>query len=665
MYRRFDGEILVEEPAERVCMIRASDLLDLLEACLSAPRGEREGAISKVIAMAKRGIEEGSHELVASVVRHLAAPTLDYTSLQSLLRLRTRIGKQTASAAGTHKIKLAVLSTVTTEQLIPLMELFLWTSGIQAEIYAADYGVVHQEILDPASHLYEFQPDFIYLALTWRDLSHTPDLFDEAVEIDRRVEHELGEWSLLWKRAHEGTGAQILQDNFVPPRRLLGNHELRHPASLGRHCARVNAALAERAPGYVLIHDVDHLAANWGRRAFCDERFYHHAKLPASPEGLVDYAHSVASVIGAQLGRAKKCLVLDLDNTLWGGVIGDDGLAGIRLGSISAEAEAFVAFQHYVLGLSRRGIILAVCSANEETLAKQVFIDHPEMVLKLEDISSFVANWESKAANIERIAQVLNIGLSEIVFLDDDPAQRALVRRMLPKVSVPQVSGDPSEYAAVLERMRYFQVASLGSEDLERTELYRANAARRAVEHSSGSVGEFLQSLDMRAHIAPIEDASLERSVQLINKTNQFNLTTRRYTTADILGKINDERWYTCTIRLYDRFGGNGLVSVLLACKTNDVLEIDTWVMSCRVLRRGVEHLLMNHVYEATRDAGLSTIRGEFIPTERNALVARHYAGLGFHETHSNQDGATFWELPVNASWSPAKNFIRVINDGG
>ncbi|HYW79229.1 MAG TPA: HAD-IIIC family phosphatase, partial [Thermoguttaceae bacterium] len=408
-----------------------------------------------------------------------------------------------------------------------------------------------------------------------------------------------------------------------------------------------------------VIHDVDHLAATAGRWAFSDERFFHHAKLPCSPEHLVDYAHNVASILLADLGLSKKCLVLDLDNTLWGGVIGDDGLGGIRLGQGDAEGEAFLSFQRYVRGLQQRGVILAVCSKNEEHIAQEVFREHPEMVLRLNDIACFVANWTDKATNLRTIAERLNIGLNSLVLVDDNPAERALVRQLAPEVAVPEIPEDPAGYVQALQSHRYFQMVSLGDEDLQRTDYYRANARRQQAQGGSGNLDEFLRSLQMTARVEPIRPATLQRTAQLINKSNQFNLTTRRRSPAELSALVDAPQWITQTVSLADRFGDNGLISVLLAQVEGDTLAIDTWLMSCRVLKRDVEHFLLNHTVETARSLGLMRIRGEYIPTPRNVIVRDHYARLGFVQVENDADGQTSWELPICEQWQPLPCFIE------
>jgi len=307
-----------------------------------------------------------------------------------------------------------------------------------------------------------------------------------------------------------------------------------------------------------------------------------------------------------------------------------------------------------------RGVILAVCSKNNEQTAREVFEKHPEMILRLDDFSCFVANWTDKATNLRSIAQQLNVGLDSLVFVDDNPAERSIVRQMVPEVAVPEISDDPIEFVEALERHRYFQVATLGSEDFKRTEYYRANARRAEIQESASGLDDFLRSLDMTATIGPIQAATLERSTQLINKSNQFNLTTRRRSVAEVMALTQSPDWVTVTVSLADRFGDNGLISVVLAHVQQDILEIDTWLMSCRVLKRGVERFLLNYLCEAAMARKLKSMRGEYIPTAKNDLVRNHYAELGFHNVEIKPDGYTVWALPL-ADHKPLSNFIKKV----
>lgn len=636
----------------------SNTVLGQLEEWLGASGAARGPAFTVLIHTIKDALKADEVAVALDAICRTALPDLDYTSAQSLARLYRRAADRAAPAG--QPVRVAVLGSSTTDQLSALLDLYLFAGGVSAEIYESDFGVFRQEILDPDSGLYTFNPNTVFLATGWRDLGHVPGVGDTGAAVSQQAEAELEDWSLLWQTMHDRIGCQVIQNNFDRPAwRTLGNYERGHPAALGRYIDRVNAMFHEQAPPFVTLHDIDHLSAAVGRWAWGDERFYHHAKMPCAPECLVNYAHSVAALVCAQSGMGKKCLVLDLDNTLWGGVIGDDGLGGILLGQGDAESEVFLSIQQYVKGLCERGVILAVCSKNEEAAAREVFERHPEMVLALEDISCFVANWDDKATNLRHIAAELNIGLNALVLLDDNPVERALVRQLAPEVAVPELPEDAGGFVQALEMHRYFEVTSLGAEDLQRTEYYRANTGRKTLQRSTGNVDDFLASLNMTARIAPIQDTTLERSVQLINRSNQFNLTTRRYTIAEILAMVQDDSTLTRTVSLVDRFGDNGLISVLVAKTNGDSLEIDTWLMSCRVLKRGVEHVLLNHLCRLARDRGLKTIRGEFIPTAKNTLVRNHFAELGFTQTDGDDAEHTHWELELSPDWKPLNTFIE------
>jgi FkbH-like protein len=612
---------------------------------------------SELLEWIKSRLAAGHADEMADLFPRLVIPGLDYTTANSLHRTLKRIRKLSATGGPTTKI--AVLGSSTTHQLVDMIELYLQAGRINAQFYEADYGTLYQEFFDSESGLYRFRPDVILIVVSWRDLKERPAMRDGADDIRRKVEAEIAGWAELWRIALEEFGAQVIQNNFAaPPWRVMGNLDSRHPAGFSRFISLVNSALADAAPAQVTIHDIDQVSAASGRWEWGDERFYHQAKLPCSPEYLGDYAHSIAALILAQLGAGKKCLVLDLDNTLWGGVIGDDGLGGIRIGQGEPESEAFLSFQRYVKALGERGVILAVCSKNTEAVAREVFEKHKEMALQMEDISCFMANWDDKATNLARIAEQLNIGLNSLVFFDDNPAERSIVRRLRPEVAVPEVPSDPAYYIRALDRQRYFEVLTISAEDLKRTDFYRADSQRQALGSSAKDLDSFLQSLEMAARIEPVNAASLERTVQLIGRSNQFNLTTRRYSNADILNFTQNSNWLSYTVSLRDRFGDNGLISVLLAKTDSDALVIDTWLMSCRVLKRGVERMLLNNVVAHAKERRLKRIVGEYIPTPKNGLVRDHYESLGFTRIDGQSGETTRWQLLVEG-WEPQSHFIR------
>jgi FkbH-like protein len=593
----------------------------------------------------------------AALLRDALLPDLDYSATQTLLRIYRLLQSQEAEEES--RARVAVLGGYDTSALAPLIELYLFGAGVPSTVFEAGYGVFRQAILDQDSSLYSFRPETVFIATGWRDVSHWPGIGDPQ-QAGECCQRELEEWLRLWQTLHERAGCTIIQNNFdVPPWRILANHESRHPAGLSHFLMRLSLAIADQAPSYVIIHDVDHLAALRGRLAWSDPRFYYYAKMPCASQYLADYAHSVASLIAAQKGRSRKCLVLDLDNTLWGGIVGEDGIAGIRLGQGDPEAEAFVDFQRYVKALGGRGVLLAVCSKNEDSTAREVFDRHPAMVLKLSDFACFMANWNDKAANLRVIATQLNIGLDSLVFVDDSPAEGDLIRRLLPEVAVPEMPDDPAKYVETLEKFRYFQVVSLAEEDLKRTQYYRADESRAAVASAAGSLEEFLTSLDMRARVAPVEEATIERCAQLINRSNQFNLTTRRTTAGEVRSRMKCQEWVTLTVSLSDRFGDNGLISVLMARVENGELLIDTWVMSCRVVKRTVESFLMNELRAVAEGLKMTSIRGEYIPTPKNILVRDHYQDMGFSKASVDAKGRAIWVIPTNGRSTPLKTFVQ------
>ena len=629
--------------------------LDALLDQLAAQSKNRTQVFEAALSELKQLVADKQSDRVVAAIRSLAGPSLALDQALSLFRI-AKSCRPRAGFAGLQ-IKLALLGSQTLTQLAELIDLFCFAGGIHLTTYTPPFGVFRQETLDPNSSLYALAPDAVFIAACWRDLAHWPELTDGPVGIEKRIADECNEWTTLWATIHSRRSCQIIHNNFDQPAwRQMANHEMRHPASMGNFITKTNLALQASAPPFVTIHDLDNLAAMLGRRAWGDERMFHVAKLPCPPPFLVEYAHSVASLILAQAGLSKKCLAVDLDNTLWGGVIGDDGLGGIILGQGNALGEAFVAFQRYLRKLKERGVIIAVCSQNAEAIAREPFLNHPEMALRLDDISCFVANWQDKPANLRQIAAQLNIGLNSIVFIDDNPAERAIVRKLLPEVAVPEANG-PLEFIDTIERNRYFQIVSFAAEDLKRSGYYRENVERSSAAAPAQSIEEFLQSLDMSAIVEPIGAMNLERSAQLINKSNQFNLTTVRRSTAQVESISRDPQWITLTARLADRFGDNGLISVVLGEIEQDALRIDTWVMSCRVLKRDVEKLVLNELAAAAGSHGLRALRGRYAPTPRNELVRDLYPSLGFTTIASEADGSLAYQLELSR-FIPLQTFI-------
>lgn len=532
--------------------------------------------------------------------------------------------------------RVAILGGYTTKFVTPLVQLFLARAGIMATMWEGDYGLAEQISHDPAA-LATFKPDVVFLCVGVEhvDLAHAWG--------------EPARWTQIWHRLHQSLGCDIVQNTFEPPAPpLYGSFDVRDPDSPASVIRRINAAMIADAPAYVHFNDVEARAAHYGRARWRDQTLYDMTKLPCAFDALPAYARSVSAVIAALRGRSKKCLVVDLDNTLWGGVVGDDGIANVRVGAEDGEGEAFVRFQQYVKQLRRRGVLLAIASKNDESLVRQCFAERAGMPLAWSDFAATAINWEPKHQNLMRLSETLNLGLDAFVFVDDNPAEREIVRQHLPLVEVVDLPDDPAGFADAVAEGSWFDAVSLTTEDRDRTSQYQANALRDAEWQSAGDYQAFLASLAMTATVQPVSATNVVRVTQLINKTNQFNLTTRRYQQAQVEKMTSDPNWITLAVTLADRFGDNGLISVVLAEVVGQrTLTIDTWLMSCRVLKRGVESLLWHEVLRTADARGATSVVGTYIPTARNAMVSRLFEECGASQVKVDADGTTHWQAPV------------------
>lgn len=550
--------------------------------------------------------------------------------------------------------RLALVGSYTITQMVPMLQLAALRRGIDLHVYEGSYGQFRQEIIDPGSNLYRFAPDFVVIAVHNRDVQ-LPAYSDSP---ERDVDSELARWQSLWSVISERSPARIIQHNFaIPPEVPFGHLSTRLPGSRYQMLHALNARLGEIAGEGVAVLDCERLSAWVGKESWFDDRYWHLSKQAISLDAVPLVARHTAAILMAELGLSRKCLVVDLDNTLWGGVIGEDGLSGIVLGH-GPRGEAFVTFQEYLLTLKAKGVILAVCSKNNEADALSPFEDHPDMRIGLEDLAVFVANWETKVDNLRRIAETLNLGLDALVFVDDSPSEREIVRQMLPEVEVVPLPEDPALYARAVEESLHFETTSFTPEDAQRTEQYRARAEVTQLESSAESIDEFYRSLEMEAEIAPFDEIHLPRIVQLIGKTNQFNLTTRRHGMETVRGFMEDPDWVHFYLKLRDRFADHGLVGVMVARREDEVLEIDTWLMSCRVLGRTVEDEMLVRVCQAAERLGCSTIRGIYVPTAKNPQVADLYERFSFTKV-SEDEGTTVWVYDLATQGPIASEFIR------
>lgn len=542
----------------------------------------------------------------------------------------------------TRPVRLAILASSTVAHLIPAIRVGALRRGLWVEVYAAPYGAYRQDLLDPASGLHAFAPDTVLFALDTPALTRPPGSVADAL-VDLRG---------LWRRARAAFGCPVIQQTLLPVAApLLGSNEHRLPGSAAASAARLNGLLrgAAEEEGVDLLA-LDALAGRHGLDAWHDPVWWLRAKQEVSPAAAPLYGDHVARLLAARQGLSKKCLVLDLDNTLWGGVVGDDGVAGLALGQGSAEGEAFLSVQAYARDLAARGVILAVVSKNDERNALEAFETHPEMLLRRADFAAFLANWDDKAQNLRRVAATIGIGLDSLVFVDDNPFERELVRAELPMVAVPELPEDPARYASALAEAGYFEALHVTAEDRERGRQYAANAARSAAEAEAADLPAYLASLGMRLLWRSFDRVGLGRIVQLVNKTNQFNLTTRRVTEEETLALMERSDALCLQFRLLDRFGDSGTIGIVVAEPSGaGDLALTIWLMSCRVLGRQVEAAMLAVVAGEARRLGARRLVGLYRPSPKNGMVRGLYPGFGFRPLDETPDGTLRFVLDLDA----------------
>lgn len=548
-----------------------------------------------------------------------------------------QLKKQFKDSTLASQYRLAVMGDCATQHLSTAIGGYGAAIGLGLEIFDADYNQINALVLDEHSELYAFKPDAVLLQMC------TQKLYERFCEnpLENRAafaETVFAQIKTTWQRI--GEKITVLQCNFpLLDDGVFGQFGNKTADSFLFQQRKLNYLLmqgCQEAKNAYLV-DLDALQSRLGQGQFFDARLYYIAKMPIRMEALPEAAKCVVDMIQAIRGSVKKCVVLDLDNTLWGGVIGDDGLSGIQIGELGT-GHAFSDFQEWLKQLKNRGILLTVCSKNEEATAKEPFEKHPEMVLRPEDFSMFVANWENKAANIRRIQQTLNIGMDSMVFLDDNPFERNLVQGLIPEITVPALPEDPALYLEYLRGLDLFETASYSAEDVHRTDQYRTQANRTVFESSFQSYDDYLANLQMKATVAPFDKFHYPRIAQLTQRSNQFNLRTVRYTEAEVGALAKDNSHIGLYFTLKDRFGDYGLISVvILDKKPGDVLFISEWLMSCRVLKRGMEEFIADKILSLAAEQGFRKIIGEYLATPKNAMVKDLYARMGFTRVGENR----------------------------
>ena len=570
------------------------------------------------------------------------------------LQLDRALGLTRESGSGFAIVRLAVLASSTVNHLLPAIRVAGLRRRLMIEIYTGAYGQYRQDLLDPNSSLHNFAPHFVLFSISARDVIAGVPLMATSAAVNETIARSMDELRLLWRKARETFAATIIQQTFLDTSEpVFGSYDRLVPGAPTQVVKQLNDELSKAAvEDSALLLDVARAGERDGIDAWFDTGNWLHGKLEIAPAAAVPFGEMVARIVAAQRGLSKKCLVFDLDNTLWGGVIGDDGLEGLVLGEGSAVGEAHLALQRYAKRLKERGVILAVCSKNDPAIAESAFRDHPEMLLRRPDISAFLANWDDKAENLKAIATQLNIGLDSLVFVDDNPVERARIRQGLPMVAVPELPKDIANYVRCLADAGYFETVAFTSEDRQRTEQYAANAEREAYRKVSGSMDDFLRGLQMSVVFGQFRTADLVRVTQLFNKTNQFNTTTRRYTSEEVANFAAGNETMTLQFRLLDKYGDNGLVSaMILQPNPNlpEVFEIDNWVMSCRVFGRQLEFEALNIAVEQARRRGIKAFHAAYIPTSKNGVISELYPSLGFSPVSDEtpRNGATYWFLDL------------------
>lgn len=559
--------------------------------------------------------------------------------------------------------RIAILGGSTTDEIKDVLELFLLREGIRPEFYQSDYNRYYEDVMFPNEALERFKPDIIYVHTTQANLTHIPLVADSRDVVEAKLATELSKFTSLWDRIRSSYNCTVIQNNFeLPQYRILGN--LDSSAFQGRthFTMRLNLAFAEYAQTHqdFYINDINYQSALFGLAKWHDPTFWHAYKYALSYDAIPALAHSVARIISAVYGKSKKCLVLDLDNTLWGGVIGDDGADNIKIGKETAVGEAHSAFQQYAMDLKRRGIVLAVCSKNDPDIAVQGFA-HADSPLRINDFAAFKVSWEPKYLALRQIATEIKIGLDSLVFVDDNPAERDLVRRQVTEIAVPEVGSNVADFIGFIDRAGYFEPAVISADDILRTKFYEANLERQNLQGDVADYAEFLASLDMTAEIGPFPPKYLDRLTQLVNKTNQFNLTTRRYTASEVETMSRNPESVTLYGRLKDRFGDNGLISAIAGNVKDTTLHIDLWVMSCRVIKRDMEFAMFDELVRECMRRGVNRIVGYYYATAKNAMVAQLFSQLGFTLTTRSENGDTEWGFDVGSSHSATTRAIKVV----
>lgn len=572
---------------------------------------------------------------------------------------------ESAEQAGSKFLikKIAILGGSTTHDIKDILELFLLSYGIKTEFYESEYAQYWNDVMFDNSELVDFKPDIIFIHTSTRNITSFPTVRDSKETVNTLLEEQFSHFETLWNKASEIYKCPIIQNNFEQPfYRLLGNRDVSDFHGRVNFVSRLNQKVYEYAQSHenFYINDINYMASCYGLQKWSDPFYWHMYKYAMCVESIPEFAFNLANIIKSIYGKNKKAIVCDLDNTLWGGIVGDDGAENLEIGQETSIGQLYSEFQRYLKAHKDLGVLLTVDSKNEEESAL-AGLNHPDSILKPDDFIVIKANWNPKDLNLVETANELNIGADSMVFIDDNPAEREIVRAQVAGVGVPELAA-PERYINVLDRSGFFEVTQFSRDDLTRNEMYRANAERAKQQASFADYGDYLLSLEMKAEIKSFVPLYMSRIAQLTNKSNQFNLTSLRCTQADIERVAADSNYITLYGKLEDKFGDNGVVSVVFGHvdeNDNTIFHIDLWLMSCRVLKRDMEKAMMDSLMAECKAHGIKNVKGYYYPTAKNKMVKEFFAQFSFEKMNEDEAGNTTWERTVE-DYQNLNRYIKV-----
>ena len=594
--------------------------------------------------------------------------TLSYPFDSSYILKKKRSIKKELLASGTGRIKkkIAVLGGSTTNEILNILELFLLDQGIEPEFYQSEYAQFWQDAVFGNEELSAFAPDIVYVHTTSRNLSlYEFNMSASEEQINEMLENQYRHFEEVWTNVKEKFGCPVIQNNFeLPFYRILGNKDASDIHGKISFIRRLNEKFAEyaRTNENFYINDINFISACYGLEKWHDTSAWYMYKYAMDTQAIPEFAYNLSNIIKSVFGKNRQMLMLDLDNTLWGGVVGDLGQQGIEIGHETGMAEGYTEFQRYVKAHKQLGVLLSVNSKNDYENAIDG-LKHPDTVLTPDDFVVIKANWDNKDRNTEAIAEEISILPDSFVFVDDNPAERNIVSEQISGIAVPEVNS-VEDYIKTIDRNGYFELTSYTADDIKRNEMYRANIQRAGAEKKFSDYGEYLKSLEMEAYIDKFDDVALARITQLTNKSNQFNLTTKRYILNEMEDVFGDDKYIKIYGRLADKFGDNGIVSVVIGRIDGNELHIDLWLMSCRVLKREMEYAMLDRLVEICRKNGISVINGYYYKTAKNAMVKDLFTDFGFEKTSENENGDRTFRMNVDGYENKNKS-INVKNNGG